>query len=78
MSIIPINTEIENAQICVNLGGTPTWQINNINPTTNQYSPTTIVLASQKSPDEESGPSTENMETTGSESTGSLAKGNYS
>jgi hypothetical protein len=30
-SIIPINTEIENAQICVNLGGTPTCQINNIN-----------------------------------------------
>jgi hypothetical protein len=49
-----------------------------MNPTTNQYSPTTIVLASQKSPDEESESSTENMETTGSESTGSLAKGNYS
>jgi hypothetical protein len=47
-AIIPINIEIENAQICANLGGTQTCQINNINPTTNEYSPTTIDLASQE------------------------------
>jgi hypothetical protein len=47
-AIIPINIEIENAQICANLGGTQTCQINNINPTTNEYNPTTIDLASQE------------------------------
>jgi hypothetical protein len=47
-AIIPINIEIENAQICANLGGTQTCQINNINPTTNEFSPTTIDLASQE------------------------------
>src|ERR671912_332835 len=47
-AIIPINIEIENAQICANLGGTQTCQINNINPTTNEYSPTTIDLASEE------------------------------
>ncbi len=46
--IIPINIEIENAQICVNLGGTQVCQINNINPTTNEFSPTTIDLASEE------------------------------
>jgi hypothetical protein len=47
-AIIPINIEIENAQICANLGGTQTCQINNINPTTNEYSPTTIDLTSEE------------------------------
>jgi hypothetical protein len=47
-AIIPINIEIENAQICANLGGTQTCQINNINPTTYEFSPTTIDLASQE------------------------------
>jgi hypothetical protein len=47
-AIIPINIEIENAQICANLGGTQTCQINNINPTTNEFSPTNIDLASEE------------------------------
>jgi hypothetical protein len=47
-AIIPIDIEIENAQICANLGGTQTCQINNINPTTYEFSPTTIDLASQE------------------------------
>ena len=47
-AIIPINIEIENAQICANLGGTQTCQINNINPTTYEFSPTTIDWASQE------------------------------
>ena len=40
--------KIENAQICSNLGGTQTCHINNINPTTNEFSPTNIDLASQE------------------------------
>src|SRR5919106_3814452 len=44
-AIIPINIDIENAQICANIGGDQSCNIINMSPTETTYAPTTIDLA---------------------------------
>src|ERR671921_1330986 len=44
-AIIPINIDIENAQICADIGGDQSCNIINMSPTETTYAPTTIDLA---------------------------------